>query len=141
MARTTAALVAGILRGDYDGTSDLLPFIATATNLVTRAAAMANDNGEPLTTDEQEIIERWLAAHFYGSTYSNDRPIQEQHTESAWGIFQGRTGQGLESTYYGQMALAADPSGSLAAITKRVRARAAWLGKNPSAQTPYNDRR
>jgi hypothetical protein len=141
MARTTAKLVQGILRGDYDGESDLTPSISSATVVVTRVAACATAKGEPLTNEELELIERWLAAHYYGSTASNDRPVQQQETEKAKGVFQGRTDKGIESTYYGQQALTLDPSGCLASITKRAKARLAWAGLNPTDQTSYLDRR
>lgn len=141
MARTTAALVRAILRDDYDGESDVSPFIASATVVVTRVAACAVAKLEPLTVEELELIERWLAAHYYGCTASNDRPIQEQTTEKAKGVFQGRTGMALESTYYGQVALTLDPSGCLAAVTKRTKARLTWAGLNPTDQTAYEDRR
>lgn len=67
MARTTKKAVQDLLLpgGDYDGKSDLTPFIDTASSIVTRVNTCAIAKGNTLTVAELELIERWLAAHCY----------------------------------------------------------------------------
>lgn len=147
MARTTSALVEGVLLSDYDSQYNLQPFIDTAAVVVTRVSDCAVSRGIPLTTAELELVERWLAAHFYATS---DRPYQERTTDGARGKFQGETGMYLDSTFYGQQALLIDYSGCLASIgsggadgsglTSRNAARVVWLGKPPSEQIDYRDR-
>ncbi len=137
MPRTTVELVQGILGGDWDGTTDLTPYINSATVVITRVAACAVSRGVAVTTEELEIIERWLSAHFYGQS---DKPYIEKRTERAMGKFAGETGMGFDSTLYGQTAMRIDPSGCLAALNKRQRAQVNWLGKVPSAQIPIDQR-
>lgn len=131
--------VRGILGGDYDGTRNLIPFIETANILTTRIAACAEEKEQPLTTAELEMIERWLACHFYGQS---DKPLGSKSTGGASGSYHGQTGMHLESTMYGQTAVVLDPSGCLADISQGQAASAQgfWLGKRPSEQTDYRDR-
>lgn len=141
MPRTSSTLVEGILRvgpgGDYDGSTDLTPYIDTAAAVVNRVAACAVNKGFVLSSDELELIERWIAAHFYAMS---DQPYLEKETERARGKFQGVTKMHFEATKYGQVAMDIDYSGCLTNISKRTFARVDWLGKRESEQLDINER-
>ena len=139
MSRTTSQAVKSVLLGDYDGESSLVSFIDTASVVVTRVNTCAVAKGVTLSTAELELIERWLAAHFYACS---DQPYSVAETDKARGRFQGQTGMFLTGTKYGQTAMRLDPSGCLEAIGNRTRAKATvnWLGFPPSEQTDYVDR-
>ena len=142
MARTTSALVQGVLRsasvgGDYDGSTSLTPYIDAANLVVTRVDTCATASGYTLTSDELEKIETWLAAHMYAMA---DQPYSSRTTSRASGAFYGQTGMHLDATKYGQTAKMLDPSGCLAALGKGTKGRMKWLGKAPSGQTEYVDR-
>jgi hypothetical protein len=143
MARTTSELVEGLLSDDYDGESSLTVHVTSAYVMVNRVVTCATNKGITLSDEELELIERWLAAHFYASV---DQPYEEKETAAgrgkSRGKFQGKTAMYLEGTKYGQNAMALDYSGCLSAIAsgkKRV-ARVDWLGKPPSEQIDYDDR-
>lgn len=136
--RTTVEKVRSILvdRKDYDGETNLQPFIDTAVILTDRVAS--KDSDSELSDAALALIEAWLAAHYYCTP---DRPYQSRNQGKSGGSFQGQTGMHLESTYYGQTAMDLDFTGTLANINKGTRkAKAHWLGKAPSAQTDYEDR-
>ena len=141
MARTTETAVKGILLKDYDADDvpSLQPFIDSATVIVDRVKTCAVDRSRTLTTAELELIERWLAAHFY---CQSDQTYASRNTGKSSGQFQGQTGLQLDSSKYGQHAKALDYSGCLAALAgaERKVARGAWLGKPPSDQVDYEDR-
>lgn len=113
MPRTTAEAVIGIIELD-DEADDLTPFIASAAILVDRAAAL----DEPPSAVELEIVERWLAAHYY-AVY-RQRPASERagpvsESKQYW------VGSGLQTTMYGTQAMTLDSSGILAAANCNVR--------------------
>lgn len=142
MARTGSSAVQAVLRpatvgGDYDGSTDLSPYIATATVMVDRVASCATVKGKALSDAELELIERWLAAHLYAMA---DQTYTSKTTQGASGSFGGQLGMSLEATKYGQNALAVDYSGCLTVISKRQVASFGWLGKPKSEQTDYEDR-
>jgi len=141
MARTTSDLVKSVLLSDYDtdGTPDLTSFIDAASSVVDDVSDCATTKGKTLTSAKLELIERWLAAHFY---VMQDRTYAQRKTLNSQAIFDGRTGMYLEASTYGQMAVTLDSSGCLFAIASgsRKKASAAWLGLRPSEQTPYTDR-
>jgi hypothetical protein len=141
MARTTAVNVKELLLQDYDaaGAPSLKPFIDTANVIVNRVATCAADKSLSLTAAELELVERWLAAHFYAVS---DKPYASKSTAGASASFHGQTKMYLEATLYGQTASRIDRSGCLAALAAEKRAVAGgfWLGKEPSAQTAYWDR-
>jgi hypothetical protein len=132
MPRTTGSLVASIT--EVDPTIDLVPFIEIAEAVVTRLLA---DLGVYSAVD-LELIERWLAAHFY---HVRD-PLTE--AEGAAGLsekYEGRTAEFLEATSYGQQAMVLDTSGRLAGWNnqmKKIRTVAPgqgqfrWLGTVPA---------
>lgn len=149
MARTTAGAVQSILGDHYGPKEDgslpsLTPFIDTATVMVSRVATCATEKGIALSSAELELIERWLAAHFYEHS---DQMTSRDETGEALAVFQGKTGMYLESTKYGQTALLIDYSGCLAGIqpatddsTGRRVLTVDWLGRPPSEQTEYSER-
>ena len=134
MARTTELAVQKILLDHYDGKSDLDPFIATASALVDYA--VGKDTAGLLSSTLRELIERYLAAHFYALA---DQIKQEEHRGKTGAVYQGQTGVGLKGTQYGQAALDLDVSGILATIGKR-RPTLSWMGLPKSEQTEYEDR-
>lgn len=142
MARTTSDLVQGVLGDEYGlnaaGSSpSLTPYIRAANLMVTRVAACATLKNITLSTDELTEIETWLAAHMYQCA---DPGYTSRSTDKASGSFTGQFGLGLDGTRFGQMAQSLDPSGCLAALSKRQYAGGTWLGKAPSEQTDYEQR-
>lgn len=117
MARTSAGLVQQVLSpaGDYDGEADLTPYITTASSVVERLKLYAANAQPtvPVTDDQLELIERWLAAHFYAIV---DRPYASRSGGGSSGSFDGKTGMNFDATLYGQSAKLIDPTGFLAGI-------------------------
>ncbi len=145
MSRTTFDAVAELLGdgqagGNYDTVNQpsLQGFIETASAVVDRVATCATRKGLDLSTTELELIERWLAAHFYCVV---DPIYTSRSTNGASASFQvGQAMEGFGSTEYGRQALAMDYSGCLKNISLKQRARSVWTGKVPSEQIPYEDR-
>lgn len=137
MSRTSSSSVQGVLLDDYNGTASLTPFIDTASAIVDRVSTCSTERDYSLSATELELIERWLAAHFY---VVSDQPYSSKQTERSRAEFQGQTGMYFEASKYGQTAISLDYSGCLSQISKRQRATAYWLGKPVSDQIPYEDR-
>lgn len=137
--RTNEGEVKKVLMRDYDSQNcpTLLPFIRTASVVTDRIETCAAAKDITLTSTELELIERWLAAHFYSCS---DRPFLEKTTGRSKAVFQGKTSMNLDSSHYGQTAKLIDTSGCLEALDKRKKVRVSWLGKPPSEQTDYVDR-
>lgn len=137
MSRTNANAVRDLLGNQYDGSSSLIPFIDTASVIVTRVVACATKKSVTLSTEEQELIERYLAAHFYGN---KDQFYSSKSTAGASASFMGQTGMRLDGSNYGQTAQTLDPSGCLAALSKGAKASIMWLGKNKLDRIDAEDR-
>ncbi len=137
--RTVATAVEAILGDHYDGENSpsLTPFIDTANVVVDEVVTCAATRGTAVSSTALELIERWLAAHFYAIS---DPIAKEKETGDAGAIFQGETEMGFDSTTYGQQAQALDPSGCLSSMSRGRRASVGWLGRPPSEQTDYVDR-
>lgn len=143
--RTTSADVQAILvtNKQYDGTTDLQPFIDTAVVLTDWLET--NDTGGTLSETALERIEAYLAAHFYGHA---DQFFTSKSTGRASGSFQGQTQMVLMSTYYGQTACLLDTTGLLAQRSKDAERGSPvdygvgieWVGKPVSEQIDYIDR-
>lgn len=121
MPRTTAELVQGII--EVDVSIDLTPFIFPANELVTEICA-------PLgyTSERLELIERYLAAHFY--TLRDPRPVSEQAGPVST-TYQSRVDLFLSTSHYGQMACTLDTKGGLATLNRprnRRTASVTWAG-------------
>lgn len=145
MARTTTTAVQTLLGADYDTASspDLTPFVDTATAVVDDIEECDGDRDNVLSDARLELIERWLAAHFYAL---RDQPYQSKSTSAggsaASATFQGRTGMYYEASKYGQAAVRLDKSGCLAAeagAERRV-AGITWLGKTEAQEIDWEDR-
>jgi hypothetical protein len=142
MSRTTTAAVIELMAPgddyDLDGNPTVQPYIDTASPIVDQVVLQAKANGRfTISPALAEIIERWLAAHFY---CMSDQTYASKSTSKASASFKGQTGMGLEMTNYGQGALRADISGELNKLDKRHFAGVKWLGKVPSAQIPVDQR-
>lgn len=131
MSRTTPQAVIDILAGEYDNilNTNVQPYIDTASAMVD--AVVAADGLLMLGAGLQEIIERWLSAHYY---QIGDPGYQSRTTAAANGTFNGQTTQAFKSTRYGQQALALDLTGFLARRDReldslgRRMVQVAWLG-------------
>jgi hypothetical protein len=140
--RTNASLVQAIMGNDYDkkNAPDLTPCIAAASAMVDAVTACAASRGfflSPAQDQLGELIERWLAAHFY---QAQDKGYKSKGTSKASASFQAQGGSGLEETEYGKRALLLDVSGCLEAYDKRKVAVMFWGGKPVSEQIPYVER-
>lgn len=118
--RTDSTLVSGIIEVDED--IDLDPFIEVSNMLVSEHCS-----SEGYSETKMEMIERWLAAHFYA--IRDPRPRSEQAGD-VQESFQFRIDLGLNQTRYGQMAMLLCPN--LKALDKNggVKPGAFWLGKD-----------
>lgn len=136
-ARTNSAAVRKLLGDNYDTDTlpDLQPYIDTATVIVDRVVTCALARNVTLLATESELIERWLAAHYYTKM---DPTYASKSTEGASGQFI-RNEQ--EKEPYKDGAINLDYSGCLKAVLARQRVQFSWLGKNPTAQIDYRDRR
>lgn len=129
MARTTEAQIEGICEVS-EGT-DLAPFIEVANDLVTEICVPAGYSAVRL-----ELIERWLAAHFYcvfdPRTQSESAGVSES--------YEGSAAMHLNRTRYGQQAMLLDTAGGLAKLNANAnkgavtRASISWLGVTPRAR-------
>lgn len=131
MARTTVANVQAIL--DHNATISLTGFIDTATDLVTRVCDKSIYGYSSTTL---ELIERWLAAHFYVVRDKDVRATAENAGDAGQSMGDPKD-LGLNATIYGQQAMTVDYQGALAALNKRItsgnppKPGALWLGKCP----------
>jgi hypothetical protein len=127
--RTTSAAVAGII--EVDSTISLTPFIEIANELVTECC-----DGAGYTDARLELIERWLAAHFYSV---RDQRASSETAGRVSESKQTKVDLGFNVTVHGQQALRLDTAGGLAALDKRTLAGrkasvgVTWLG------TDYDD--
>lgn len=106
--RTNATLLAEII--ELDSTINVTSKISTANFLYNKVVGDSTHE-----TDHAEMIERWLAAHFYA--IHDVRVV----SESIEGLSETRSNPvktGLNATTYGQQAIALDTSGKLAAYAK-----------------------
>jgi hypothetical protein len=142
MSRTTDTAVKAILLRDYDtrNSPSLDSFIETASALVDDLVDCATGKGVTFSAGRLELIERYLAAHFY---QQSDKGFTSKSTGDASASYQGKTDMYLTSTLYGQTAITLDKTGCLRSIgTGQVAntARGIWLGKKPSEQLRYDER-
>lgn len=108
--RTTEAAVSAII--EVDATIGLTPFIEVASAIVDD---VCTDSGYSST--KLELIERWLAAHFYAI---RDMRTAQEVAGSVSQSFQFKLGLNLANTMYGQQAMLVDTAGNLAALSKRM---------------------
>jgi hypothetical protein len=134
--RTTPDAVRAVLQKDYNARErpSLSRQIQTSSVVVSRVVTCAAAKGVTLTAEETELIECWLAAHFYAVS---DRPYASRSTLQASGSMDGKTAMNLDATLYGQQAKVVDASGCLAQIQAAATAPAGgaaeaggfWAGK------------
>ena len=115
MARTTPDAVKGII--DVEVEIELTPFIDAASSVVTDVATGVNGPTIPYIFEKLELIERWVAAHFY--TVRDPRTESEKTGQGA-GKFRGKTELGFTSSLYGQQAMMIDTNGGLARLNRKI---------------------
>jgi len=138
--RTTERAVKAILGPNYDVVNgpSLQPFIETATVLVDRVA-LKDISTSLMTAASLELVERYLAAHFYEH---EDQITASRSTGGASGQFMGRTDMGFDGTKYGQTAKRLDATGLLVMLDQPQRPKASikWAGKVPDDQLDADER-
>jgi len=115
--RTTYAAVAKIIEVDLTITTDLVPFIEAANQLVTDVCGNY-DSDDQYDAGKLELIERWLAAHFYAI---RDPRAKSEHAGPVGAGYQSKVDLGLDVTHYGQMAKRLDTVGGLAELDERLK--------------------
>lgn len=137
MARTSSAAVILVLgqrtaagkAGNYDGQSDLSPYIEAASSVVDDLAAAASAEGITFTSTKAELVERWLAAHYYTQM---DPLYKSRTTDRGKGDF-------VEQNFL-MVATQLDPTGLLPGILEGNRAEGDWLGKAAPDALTYEER-
>ncbi len=112
--RTNAAAVKKIIEVDDTAVPDLDPFIEVASMLVDEIITTVEGG---YTSPQAELIERWLAAHFYAV---RDNRIDTEKAGPVSQKNQFRVGLNLNVTIYGQQAMVIDFKGGLAIINKKA---------------------
>jgi hypothetical protein len=111
MPRTNDAAVQGVI--ETDASISLTPYIEVASALVTRICV-----GSSYDSTLLELIERWLAAHFYAL---RDKRVSSEGVKGLTTSYEApKTAMYLSNTVYGQTALSVDIYGSLAAWQKQL---------------------
>lgn len=138
MSRTNDSAVRGII--ETDSSVSLKPFIQTAASLVDWLEAQDAADQSLLSDDTLELIERYLAAHFYQA--NRDRNYSSKSTGRSSGSFQGQTAMVLTSTDPGQTAILLDVTNKLSRRSKeaeegnRKRVGFTWLGTPSDSVRP-----
>ena len=104
--RTSDAKVRSVIEVEEDNI-DLSPFITAANELVTELCVPAGYGDSRL-----EVIETWLAAHFFAIR----EPRLRSESAGVSMTFEGETRMFLEGTKYGQQVMMLDTQGALAAL-------------------------
>jgi hypothetical protein len=134
VARTTLAAVAAIIETDPDVVPDeaaMLPFILVANELVTECCTGTQGPATEYTAERLELIERWLAAHFYTN---RDPRMSSESAGGVGGSYQSSVSLGFDTSHYGQTAMRLDTNGGLARLNQdtkkggRPRVGVKWLG-------------
>lgn len=136
MARTTKAQIEAIIEVDATVVPDdaaMEPFILVANELVTERCTGAAGPSTPYTDARLEMIERWLAAHFYTN---RDPRVTDERAGGVSATYQSSVGLGFDTSHYGQMAMRLDTNGGLAKLNEdtkkgRPRVRVVWPGTYP----------
>jgi hypothetical protein len=137
MARTSSALVQGLLLRDYDTRNNpsLTPFIDTASLVVDAVAACAARKGLTVSDEFLEMLERWLAAHYY----TKNNPTYSSKSNDGRSASYIRDPKVPEPYKAGAMEL--DYTGCLLAVLNSgARVSMTWLGKRPREAVPFVDR-
>ena len=102
-----------LFRSADDGV-DLMPFITSANELVTEVCAAPG----VYSSGRLELIERWLAAHFY---HILDPQASQETVGAIQATLDTKTDLGLNVTKYGQQAMRLDTGGYLAAMDNAMK--------------------
>jgi len=135
--RTNDAAVRDII--ESESTVSMEPFIASASVVVDWLETQDLADEVILTATALELIERWLAAHYYEAY---DRQYSSKSVGGASGSFQGQTAMVFMSTKYGQNACSIDCTMRLAERSAQVSdgmkrtARVTWGGRNADSLRP-----
>jgi len=132
MARTTVDNVEAII--DIDSGISLTPFIEVANALVTEVCSTVTDSVGDLVYDSTrlELIERWLAAHFY---HIRDPKPHRDEVDDVQVTYRSIVEIGFNNTHYGQMAMRIDTNGGLSRLDSSIKLGSSttvslsWLGK------------
>ena len=136
--RTTVDNVEGII--DIDSGISLTPYIEVANMLVTQCCSTVTDSDGVLVYDatKLELIERWLAAHFY---HIRDPKAKMERAGSVSAEYRTAVKIGFDVTHYGQMAMRIDYNGGLAALNAQTikgivrKVGITYLGTKPEVYT------
>jgi hypothetical protein len=136
--RTTKADIEGIIELDLEVIPDdaaMLPYITIANELVTERCTGDAGPTTEYTDSRLELIERWLAAHFYTM---RDPRVTNEHAGPVSSSFQSHIGLGFDTSHYGQTAMRLDTNGGLSALNESIkkgkpRISAAWMGTEATA--------
>jgi len=124
--RTTVDAVEAII--DIDSGIGLAPFIEVANDLVTEKCSTVST----YSAAKLELIERWLAAHFY---HIRDTRTRSKVVGDGEAIYKSKVDLGFNLTHYGQMAMRLDTNGELARLDNSMKGGGPtavnidWLGK------------
>jgi hypothetical protein len=135
-ARTTAKAVQDVLGPNYDAKKkvNLRPFIDSASDVVDQVLLLSKRKSRVISigglkASTLELIERWLAAHFY---CISDPLYMSRTTQGASGSFQRAAAKdGFASTDYGKTAMDVDISGCLKNINLQQFASVLGMGHHP----------
>jgi len=105
--RVTAAEVLAIMDDVVLTDAQVAPYITGANAIVNEALGTG-------TSDILKEVERWMAAHMIAVT--RERQAKKEGAGGASIEYAGEFGAGLRSTSYGQMVLALDTTGAMAAL-------------------------
>lgn len=133
MSRTSRANVAMIIELDVTVVPDdaaMAPFIDVAGELVTEHCTGASGPATPYTDTRLELVERWLAAHFYSC---RDPRAKSEGAGSVNVTYDITGGLGFDGTTYGQTAMRLDTNGGLTRLNENTKkgkpnAKVIWLG-------------
>lgn len=133
MSRTNATAVETLLGFNYATASapSLVPYIDTASEIVDDLVTEASAIGVSISTTRAELIERWLACHWYCKM---DALYKQQATDRASGQFVRGEQDYLDA------AIALDPSGLLATLMSGETASGTWGGKKDTEALTYQQR-
>jgi len=111
MALTNITDVKAILDNTTLSDTIITSYISAASTFVTGALGTST----VLTTAQLKEIERWVAAHMISVT--RERTAKKEEAGGAKVEYTGEFGVGLQSTSYGQMAIALDVTGVLGQLS------------------------
>ena len=134
--RAVEATVRAVI--DTDNKVPMARFIATANALTDYVSAQ--DTGSVLNTALLLEVETYLAAHFY-ALYDRHVGLHTEKIGEASADYQGKTEMRLDSTLWGQQAIALDVSGTLSLVNKgSTKLTLTWLGTIDAAALEYWER-